>query len=411
AEAEFIDKQRLYTEIITPYFISNSNLTSADFDRLEKNYKEYYRRAKKVGLDTVLKELEAEKYQVKEADCEKYLYRWGFGMTSFPSKSYGEPRMVKFEDDYFPVACESEVTMRVAYGDSWMYVPERDNQIVHSTMKNLDTPFEKYTDEYVPLIDRDELFRAYRKVKNVEIEQFAIRLRENLVIAKAKALIAEEKIRRELLPRKDEVIQAYKNEDKESLDRLLACIYDTMLQKDLVRNGISPEVDEDLFVIAVMNLIKQGLYYKAEKLIQGVINNKLYDCEGIKQARLVIDKCRVLSIAIYDYKDEKKASVALEELEDIMPELVDYKRGKLWLLMKEAEGDNEWQRLEAFAAESVELFPWDGEIEHFLGIAEYHMGNQEKARETFEDAVHKTRNAFVWQRAFELVGINRIATA
>ena len=42
----------------------------------------------------------------------------------------------------FPVGEHAEGILRDAYGDSWMYVPEVEDQVVHNALQDIEIPYE-----------------------------------------------------------------------------------------------------------------------------------------------------------------------------------------------------------------------------------------------------------------------------
>ena len=104
---------------------------------------------------------------VEEKDSDCYCMRWGIRTLMYGKDLLGEPRMEKFEDAMFPIPAKQEEVARIAYGDSWMYVPEGAAKVVHGLDKDLTTPFKTYVDLYMPLIDKEEKLKQHEENKRI----------------------------------------------------------------------------------------------------------------------------------------------------------------------------------------------------------------------------------------------------
>ena len=56
--------------------------------------------------------------------------RWGTRTLMYGIDLLGEPRMENLRNAMFPVPAKQEEVARIAYGDSWMYVPEGSGKVV-----------------------------------------------------------------------------------------------------------------------------------------------------------------------------------------------------------------------------------------------------------------------------------------
>ena len=93
-----------------------------------------------------------------------------------------------------------------------------------------------------------------------------------------------------------------------------------------------------------------------------------------------------------------------EDCED----LIDTYRASLWLAGKKANEDKDYEKIIAEANEMLKEYPEDGEIMAYIAAAYYMMGDNEKAKKMYAEAVENTRNGFVWQFAKKHVGIDRM---
>ena len=103
----------------------------------------------------------------------------------YKKKDYGNGRLERFEDGYFPVGEYAEGIFRIAYGDSWMYIPEYEEQVVHNALQDIEVPFSQYTERYMDKINRESVFKKYRTNKR-NAEAYYHRMKSNRLIAKEK---------------------------------------------------------------------------------------------------------------------------------------------------------------------------------------------------------------------------------
>jgi len=81
-------------------------------------------------------------------------------------KNYEGKRTIEFEGREFPIPSRLEHSLRVDYGDSWMYVPSGDGQLKHNPIvEDISRPFSEYTASYLPKLDREKLISYdYRQI-------------------------------------------------------------------------------------------------------------------------------------------------------------------------------------------------------------------------------------------------------
>lgn len=401
-----IDMLKTYTELVSPYFVVNKNLSISDFEKHYQIYDEYYNKAKKKGQKAVIEEMEDEILQYPEDKCEEFCMRWGIDILRYKKKYYGTSRLEHFESELFPVGEIAEGIFRVAYGDSWMYIPNVENQVVHNAIRDFETPFKKYTDIYEPLIDKDEYYYAFQKNKRNNMERYIHRLKIDEASAKVKGIILQKELDKSSSYDKSLIEELINSKQHVELNNIFFELNKILLDKKIIKFGIHIDVDQEILYYDAMNYIMQGQYYVANKLLK---NKNITDDanELINKARDLIGICRALSIAIYDEKDIAKVKHIISELDNEQLQLLDVCRAKLWVLKQE----NKWHELQKQSSEAVDLFPFDGEVLAYKGLAEYHLGNKAEAKKIYEKAVWMTRNAFVWDDAKMLFGIDRITVA
>ena len=171
---EYLDLLHVYTELVSPYFIVNKHATYENWDRHYNLYKKYCDRIDKEGEDKVINELEAILQQYSIDDCNEYCMCWGTKDYIYDKKLFQEGQMGMFEGKEFPIGIHPEGILRIAYGDSWMYVPEVEEQIVHNGIKEGERSFKDYTDKYLHKINRESAFEKFKINKRNNIDTFIL---------------------------------------------------------------------------------------------------------------------------------------------------------------------------------------------------------------------------------------------
>ena len=128
-----------------------------------------------------------------------------------------------------------------------------------------------------------------------------------------------------------------------------------------------------------------------------------------KHLREICEYCRQLSIAIYDNFNPGTVKDLLNNIPQNYVNLIDVYRAKLWLALKTAEDDEDYESIINQGQEMLKRYPDDGELMAYIADAYFNLNNLVKAKGFYECAVDNTRNGFVWRKAKENVGIDRMA--
>lgn len=396
---------KAYAELLTPYFVIGRNIftdnTDYDFDLYDK----YYKKAQSQGRDKVLQEMLDKITSVEEEDSDYYCMRWGIRTLMYGKDLLAEPRMEKFEEGMFPIPAKQEEVARIAYGDSWMYVPEGAGKVVHGLDKDLMTPFQKYVDIYMPLIDKEKLLKSNMKNKRIRTEALLKKNEFKREFAKARAKVAAKWIK------ENDYDLAYLRNllDDNKLDELgshLQYFYREQSNPEIKANRVLIPVDDEYIFVAIMYHILRGDYYKANGIMSYRCNlDKPLD-EELQKAKELIDFCHDLSVAVYDKRDTSLVKELLNNNIKYKDVLVDYARAELWLMNKEAISTDDYEKLVEYAMDRVNHFGEDGEILSFWAYGLYNLERFEESKEQYKIAITKTRNGFVWKQANELFGID-----
>ena len=415
ARKEYVDLLRVYTELLSPYFVVNKNLSLEEWERHYKLYEKYCKKVDKEGEEKVLKELENKLASfASDEECDTYCMRWGITILMYKKEHYGNGRLERFEEGEFPVGERAEGIFRVAYGDSWMYIPEYKEQVVHNALQDIEIPFKEYTDRYIKKINRETVFKKYRENKRNNASAFYYRIKVDSLIAKEKVAVYSKHISKELDSKEDDLRLLLENKDYESLSQEFKDYITLQFIRDVRKYNIIVPISDKNLATLVLSLIEQGRYYDANKFLNiRKINEKPFNDELIEIEK-IMNICRELSIARYDKKDQKLVEDLINSHESEYPDLIDIYRAKLWIMESNAMAKEKSEALEDYKSidelcdKVLEIHPYDGETMAIQAKAKLELGNNEEAMELYNKAIFNTRNGIIWQKVEDETGISRI---
>ena len=396
---------KAYTELLSPYFVVNRNILHQNTDFDYKLYNKYYWKSIFLGRNKVLGELLDKVTATPEEESDCYCMRWGMRTLMYGKDLLGTPRMERFENDMFPVPAKQEAVARVAYGDSWMYVPEGTGKVVHNLNKDLMTPFQQYVDLYMPLLDRKKLLKSYQKNKRMRVKALYDKNQLFRAFASVRIKLAAKYIRTHDydIPQLRSLLD---NRELDELQKHLEYFYSEQLNPDVKADGLLLPLSDEYLYIAIMNCILQGRYYQASSILSSRREKPEPLGEELQYAAELMEFCRALSIAIYDEKDAAKTERLLRARPEYAEVLIDYARAELWCLAQKADGTEDYERLIQRARSWMERFGADGELLRYEAYGLYRLGQVEEARAGYEAAIRGTRNGYVWKEASDLFGMD-----
>ncbi|MBR3147438.1 MAG: LicD family protein [Eubacterium sp.] len=397
---------KTYCELLTPSFLSNHKILYVNKGFSYKHYLECRKRAETEGREKVLHELMDEISSVPDEESDEWYMCWAFVDHEYKKEMFGTPRYVKFERGMFPVAEMQEHVDRIAYGDSWMYVPAVDDQIVHDNHDNdVEIPYQEVVDVYMPLIDKEAVRKAQTIKKNAMVDA----LYSKSMYKRAFSMAQLEVLGWDLLHKCDSSAADLRELlDKGEYDKVYSGIRDFLViqgKKRVKQNGIMLPVSDDFLAVVIDYLVRTGKYYAAGGLIRIRREQGEPYCGALADALKEYDHSRELSVAVYDDRDPEKVMEIISgcpEYEDRLDTI----RARLWTDARKAETEDDFRKLLEDAGQAVSAFPDDGELIRFAAFALYSLGRKEEAYEKYLEAVKKTRNGFVWKEAGELCGID-----
>lgn len=407
-QEEYLKLSRLYAELLSPYFVTNKNTNLEDWKEHYKLYVQYCKRIDEEGEDAVFKELEEKLQNFPAEDSEMFCMRWGIKVYKYDKKHFGENEYGLFEGKYFPIGYNPEGILRVAYGDNWMYVPEPDEQIVHNAIKYDDMSFHEFTDRYLKKINRESVFKKFKRNKRNLAKVFSNKIKVSTLVAKEKIVVGAKHLNEQIVGKEDYLRSLLENKNYDELKEKFKLYNSLQMMGDARRFGLSVPISDKNLATWLLCLIETGQYFNAAKFLA---IRKLKDApltDELKQIEEETDFCRQLSIARYDEKDEEAVQNLIDEGKSRYPELLDIYRAILWIKDNNAENKEDFSEINDICEEALTLYPFDGEIMAIYARAQLKVGNSEKSDEFYRKSIDNTRNGLIWQKVEDETGISRI---
>ena len=395
---------RIFTEILTPYF----QLAKQIYDEKQyydyNLYCEYEKRTKTEGFDVVLKELKEKFAYFPEEGANEYCMRWGQRVWTFDAKHFGPPSYIEFEGRQFPILNYPREYFRSGYGDDWMYIPSGANKISHNLSKDLDRPFQEYVDLYLPLLDKEKIYKAFRSRKEKRMGYLLKREMLLLHFSKFKAYAATKLLRDN--PPDLQTLRGYlDNNNLRAIDQELEYYYDCQFDPDVMGYSLYIDIGDSMLVIALENLIRKGQYFRAAKILKCRKMSSDEPCsEAVAETERHIDFCRSLSINTMDDTPDSDAVRLLLDEHPEYQDTLDYQKAQLWLMRAGHKNDDDLRQLLQQADQAIETFGHNGELIWYRAWALHVLGDSDAAS-AYQDAVDHTRNGLVWKEANDLYGI------
>ncbi len=337
-------KHWIYTELINTNFrVANYNI----FEYLDKDlYNFYLARCKSEGREQLLKELESELFTIDIDESDEYCLRWGGNDVRIKKEWVGPPKYVSFEQTELPVLPYAEGALRAEYGESWMYIPEIEEQKIHDIISDDKKSYLEYVQIYKGLIDKPKLMEAYRKRKYLSPKVYfkSLEILEKQQAAHRVHVVDKlEKYGKTL----EELDRMEKDGDFTGIEKNFEIWY--RLQFSLIFNRTKSFLnigDENLYY-ALLPLIKKGDYIPAKDVLSWRAK-KLPVTGKLKKLSDFLNIISELYIKFYDneLKNEEDLILKLDEYCETI-ESYDAEYLKVSFLYCQASADkNKLERLE-----------------------------------------------------------------
>jgi len=336
-----------------------------------------------------------------EEECRQYLmYHCLYTDYRFFDRKYFEkPVRRMYEGMELSVTPYNRDFCRVLFGDSWMMVPQVDDQNVHTMVLDFDVPYDKYVQDYMPFLDKDEILSNIEATKILQMKDIVNRRKYVRRLNNLKGLLMNETMKQKISASgydlKKELEAGNLDTVRSAYEEYEALQFNSSVSYWRV---FIPIDDELLYPYLKIALCYDGQYYKANKLLtmrENAIKSPVSD--DLNSLKPLIEACRSLSIALWDNQN-------MEEVEEILNTKVcdfadefciDFELAKLYLKMHKAESDEDYSEIRKDVKTVLDILPEQGECIKLLGDIEYETGNIENAMTYYEKAEQLTSNGLL----------------
>lgn len=380
----------VYTELLAFVFtVANERV----FEYIDFNlYEKYKKRCEEEGTEVVLKELESELFSIREEDAMEYCSRWGKRNLIYDIDWFREPRYVSFEDTMLPVPSKAERVLRFDYGDSWMIIPNVEEQIIHSIASDMNVSYKYYLDDYLADFNYAELLKAYPKRKEAELNIFKAICESNKKMQELQSAMVELQATHVNVSELKEMLE---QGDFNGILDTLSFWYDAQCGEYFwpVREYLN--IGDELLKYELTAMLVKGEFSKVLKIINW---RKQNDEEVTKEIQVIESYAKLIREA-YIMIDENN----LNQLRNILLQCnqkklsvqqYDYKYLKAYCdtYLYDPEG---LEGTEQEVRGMLDDYPHRGEIIALLGAIEEIKGNADQAVHYYAEAFENTRNGLV----------------
>lgn len=398
----WLTKHWIYTELLAPTYVVANERIYPWID--EELYRKYRQRYEQEGRDAVLDELEQELFTIPEEEADQYCSAWGLRNLFYDIDWYGTPRYVPFQDTVLPVPSKAENVLRFDYGDSWMYIPEGQDQVTHSLTSSMTIPYKYFTEDYLQYLDPEEVRKIYPPRADAQVEVFFKKMATNKRIQVLKQAAVAASLRYNA--KNIDLEKAVEDKDYEGLRSFYTAWYDNQLYAAFWKWTTYLDIGDGHLFYALLPLLMSGDFSKVLKITTWRKNaDPLPLSERLDKLVRLADAVRQVYIAI-DNKQPEEARRQLA-IAKALPFAEDqYDCRYLSIVLDGAETDTPEKAKDVYerATAMEQAYPGKGEILVLMADACYALGDSEKAEELYVRAFEGTRHGIIRMHIQEVLG-------
>lgn len=344
------------------------------------------------GKDRIDKWAEKLFRNYSEEACTNYLmYHCLYTDYRFFDKKYFEkPVKRKFENTELSASPYNREFSRTLFGDSWMMVPPADNREIHTMILDFDLPYTKYVNDYMGIVDKEEALRVLEKSRELQHKDVTEKRKHFKRLQGLKGILMNEKIKAAVT----EMGVDLKKEIEAGNHQAITPFYKEYekLQRDSFKiyGRAFIRLDDELLYPFLKKLIAyDGEYYRANGLLN-MREESVYEplSEDLKRLKPVIQLCRRLSVALWDYEDMMEVEHILNtkirgKYNDFC---IDFKLADIYVKMHKAYTNDDYVQIKNDISEILAIIPDQGECIKVLGDIAYKSNNMEDAMNYYDKA-------------------------
>lgn len=394
---DWLRKHWVYTELVATAFRVANPRIDAWID--EDLWVHYQKKVEVQGRVSVLEELEAELFCFDDDEADELCSRWGLRNLIYRTEWFREPRFVPFEGVELPVATCVEEVLRFDYGDSWMVVPDIDDQVTHDFTASNAIPYRFYVEDYMQFVDEEAVLKAYAPRKKALLEQyFAYRQKQGICQGYRELHVQaslEEKSKQFGSPE-----NLLEKMEFQKMRELFSVWERYQFSQDFVPWRRLIRLPGDALKYALISQLMCGFYGRVI-MILGWLEESSPLVGGLESLRDFAQAIRCAYVAV-DVRDMDSLRRSLLEAEAAGFSLFEQQYDYCYLKLFSRANDNDCLFDEEFLAKArnlVGMSPRRGEALLLLADVEARLGDEESAKLHYEQVLALTRHAFVVRRA------------
>ncbi len=392
AKEEWLKKHWLYAELLKDaYIVADPRV----YDYTDEVYFEYRKRFETEGREAVLAELEKDLFSIEMEDADECCSRWGMRNAIYDIDWLGEPRYMSFEGAMLPVPNKVETFLRADFGDSWVMIPDAEEQGTwHNISSNDHISYQDYVDDYMQFIDADEIHDTYIPRKHRRMVRY---FRNKAAVPELQAMnIALLRVHYQELGVEMSTLKEWA--DTGAYDQLedYFAKWEQVQFMDLFREVLNyADIGDGNLYYALLPMIRRGEYTRARSVLEwrmrlGAIEGGLL--EEYEYLKNIGDAYEM----IYENK-LGEAKVFLEKAEEYDFAFDRFNRGYLeyYLQIREGLDEESTTRIRDGLNEMIEEFPGRPELSCLLADLEFAAENYEAAESLYQDSRQDNRNGLL----------------
>lgn len=364
-----------------------------------KLYNQFLEEEKKIGKEAVLRKLEKKVFHQHYDDCDTYMVSSArkIGPPSFaPKFVYDSVYYADFEGHKLPISGHYVELLQNYYGDDFDMIPARKKR--HSTVSHTKLGCKLYVDDYMRLIDRDQILADMQEFKHMAVQEGYWRTRTTLDFVDKLGAYLELKLRKKI--RKDhlDISSMMDPGDPGKLEQLyefFADYYDKQMSVPKVWEGYV-EIGDDLVEAALYALFyHKNDYATAVKIMKIREANRLPDTEMIASFKDMVKRVRKVK-ALQIYKDYEEGIREAEEGLAVYPDCRELLIRKEMMRLQLAEGDaDEIKKIETNIRSLLKRYPEDDLCIKTLGDIAWIRGDKEEADKNYDWVMKNSLNGML----------------
>lgn len=374
-------------------------------DEVMALYRQYQERGKKIGYENMVRELESEIFGKHYEDCDTYMMssaRMGNPSPFVPKSAYDTAREVTFEGHTFHVPGDYVETMTLYYGDNFNMFPK--DKRIHTEMSHTGIPCKVYVDDFMRIMDKDELLDERLKFKDICVEEGHRYTKLNreyykLVGIQVKMMLKEmiEKEEADI----NTLVESGTTEAIAKLDKIFDFYLEKQLHPDVLYWRVHFDIGDDLEYAAMYTLFmarnnRRGI----DKLFILRSQNGLKDTEKMCQLKNTMQRIRNIKKYMY-YEDYEKAYENLQWGLENYPESKEIRLWEMRYFVQMAENDDELSKCDQLIDKLLEEYPDDDYCIKARGDVFWKKGMRGEAKQIYAALKDKTDDGML------LLDINR----